>query len=136
MSSLLYGRAKRIKVGDRSAKLFLLILCDYADENNRAWPSIDRLMAEGEASASTVQRALRYLEDHGLITRDEDYGTRYAQTEAPTSTTSPSTATTTSNTKTVRTSKPRKNGVAPVTPRQIHGVAPMTPRNPTTGCHP
>ena len=77
MSSLLYGRAKRIKVGDRSAKLFLLILCDYADENNRAWPSIDRLMAEGEASASTVQRALRYLEDHGLITRDEDYGTRY-----------------------------------------------------------
>ena len=36
MSSLLYGRAKRIKVGARSAKLFLLILCDYADENNLA----------------------------------------------------------------------------------------------------
>jgi pyocin large subunit-like protein len=83
MSSLLYGRAKRIKVGDRSAKLFLLILCDYADENNRAWPSIDRLMAEGEASASTVQRALRYLEDHGLITRDEDYGTRYRADRSP-----------------------------------------------------
>ena len=136
MSSLLYGRAKRIKVGDRSAKLFLLILCDYADENNRAWPSIDRLMAEGEASASTVQRALRYLEDHGSSPETKTTAPATAQTEAPTSTTSPSTATTTSNTKTVRTSKPRKNGVAPVTPRQIHGVAPMTPRNPTTGCHP
>lgn len=136
MSSLLYGRAKRIKVGDRSAKLFLLILCDYADENNRAWPSIDRLMAEGEASASTVQRALRYLEDHGLITRDEDYGTRYRADRSPYVYHITLTATTTSNTKTVRTSKPRKNGVAPVTPRQIHGVAPMTPRNPTTGCHP
>lgn len=83
MSSLLYGKAKRVQVGDRSAKLMLLILCDYADENNRAWPSIDRLMAEGEASASTVQRALRYLEDRGLIVRDTEYGTRYRADHSP-----------------------------------------------------
>ncbi|BAQ31591.1 helix-turn-helix domain-containing protein [Bifidobacterium scardovii] len=83
MSSLLYGKAKRVQVGDRSAKLMLLILCDYADENNCAWPSIDRLMAEGEASASTVQRALRYLEDRGLIVRDTEYGTRYRADHSP-----------------------------------------------------
>lgn len=158
MSSLLYGRAKRIKVGDRSAKLFLLILCDYADENNRAWPSIDRLMAEGEASASTVQRALRYLEDHGLITRDEDYGTRYRADRSPyvyhitldghnhveyknrknkqTTKKRGSTSDTPSNPRGSTHDTPQPNhGVSPMTTRGVthdhHGVSPMTPRGVT-----
>ena len=158
MSSLLYGRAKRIKVGDRSAKLFLLILCDYADENNRAWPSIDRLMAEGEASASTVQRALRYLEDHGLITRDEDYGTRYRADRSPyvyhitldghnhveyknrknkqTTKKRGSTSDTPSDSRGSTHDTPQPNhGVSPMTTRGVthdhHGVSPMTPRGVT-----
>ena len=147
MSSLLYGRAKRIKVGDRSAKLFLLILCDYADENNRAWPSIDRLMAEGEASASTVQRALRYLEDNGLITRDEDYGTRYRADRSPYVyhiTLDGHSHVEYKNRKNKQTTKKRgsthdtpqpNHGVSPMTTRGVthdhHGVSPMTPRGVT-----
>ena len=147
MSSLLYGRAKRIKVGDRSAKLFLLILCDYADENNRAWPSIDRLMAEGEASASTVQRALRYLEDHGLIARDEDYGTRYRADRSPYVyhiTLDDHNHVEYKNRKNKQTTKKRgstsdtpqpNHGVSPMTTRGVthdhHGVSPMTPRGVT-----
>lgn len=147
MSSLLYGRAKRIKVGDRSAKLFLLILCDYADENNRAWPSIDRLMAEGEASASTVQRALRYLEDHGLITRDENYGTRYRADRSPYVyhiTLDGHNHVEYKNRKNKQTTKKRgsthdtpqpNHGVSPMTTRGVthdhHGVSPMTPRGVT-----
>ena len=139
MSSLLYGRTKRIKVGDRSAKLFLLILCDYADENNRAWPSIDRLMAEGEASASTVQRALRYLEDHGLITRDEDYSTRYRADRSPYVyhiTLDGHNHVEYKNRKNKQTTKKRgSTHDTPSNPRGVthdhHGVSPMTPRGVT-----
>lgn len=83
MSSILVGKAKRVKVGDRTAKLLLLILSDYADDEDRAWPSVERLMLELEASERTIQRALRYLEQHGLIVRDREYGTRFPANRSP-----------------------------------------------------
>ncbi|RSX56751.1 helix-turn-helix domain-containing protein [Bifidobacterium samirii] len=83
MSALLAGTAMRTKVGDRSAKQVLEHLCNYADENDRAWPSVSTLADECECSPSTVQRALRYLEDAGLLERDTEYGTRYGADRSP-----------------------------------------------------
>ena len=83
MSSYLVGKAKRIKVGDARAKMLLIILSDYANEDNRAWPSVGLLAAELECNERTVQRALRLLESKGLIARDAEYGTRYSADRSP-----------------------------------------------------
>lgn len=83
MSSYLVGKAKRIKVGDARAKMLLIILSDYANEDDRAWPSVGLLAAELECNERTVQRALRLLESKGLIARDAEYGTRYSADRSP-----------------------------------------------------
>ena len=93
-------------------------------------------MAEGEASASTVQRALRYLEDHGLITRDEDYGTRYRADRSPYVyhiTLDGHSHVEYKNRKNKQTTK--KRGSTHDTPQSDHGVSPMTSRGVTGDYH-
>lgn len=83
MSALLTGKAMRTKVGNRLAKQVLEHLCNYADENDRAWPSVDTLADECESEPRSIIRALRYLEDKHLLAKDHDYGTRYANDRSP-----------------------------------------------------
>ncbi|BAQ30485.1 helix-turn-helix domain-containing protein [Bifidobacterium scardovii] len=87
MSALLTGKAFETKVGssqaERNAKQVLTLLANYADENDRAWPSVDTLADKLECSPSAIKRALGILKDKGLIKRDYDYGTRYGADRSP-----------------------------------------------------
>ena len=56
-------------VGPPAAKFILILLANKADENYSCSPSIRTLMAESNASRSTVLRALKNLETHGFISR-------------------------------------------------------------------
>jgi Helix-turn-helix domain len=56
-------------VGPPAAKFILILLANKADENYSCYPSIRTLMAESNASRSTVLRALKNLETHGFISR-------------------------------------------------------------------
>lgn len=57
-------------VGNTTAKFVLLMVANYADEQGRAWPSQDKLAEGIEASRHTVMRALDFLEEEGLLTRE------------------------------------------------------------------
>ncbi|PJM79982.1 helix-turn-helix domain-containing protein [Bifidobacterium scaligerum] len=87
MSALLTGKAFEVRVGpsqaERNAKQVLTLLANFADENDRAWPSVDTLADKLECSPSAIKRALRILEAKGLIVRDENYGTRYGADRSP-----------------------------------------------------
>jgi hypothetical protein len=68
MSIILVGKAQSTQLhGDSTAKLLLLTLANYANHENQAWPSIQRLSGDIEKSERTVQLALRKLEQLGLI---------------------------------------------------------------------
>ena len=56
-------------VGSSAAKFILILLANKADENYSCYPSIRTLMAESNASRSTVLRALKDLETRGFISR-------------------------------------------------------------------
>jgi pyocin large subunit-like protein len=49
-------------VGSSAAKFILILLANKADENYSCYPSIRTLMAESNASRSTVLHALKNLE--------------------------------------------------------------------------
>lgn len=57
------------EIGSSKAKFILVLLANKADENFSCYPSVRTLMAESDASRSTVLRALKYLEARGFITR-------------------------------------------------------------------
>lgn len=59
--------AKRERVGKAGAKLVLMVLADYANDDWESWPRLDTLTFESEQGRRTVQRHLRFLEDQGLI---------------------------------------------------------------------
>jgi len=64
--------AMHIQVGDPMAKLLLIALADRADkETNQCWPSLARLCTDTEMSMATVTRRLAYLEQKGLIARNQ-----------------------------------------------------------------
>lgn len=63
--------AAEVAVPSMSEKLLLLLLANFADENDEAWPSIDRLMSMTSASKATIHRLLASLEERGLISREE-----------------------------------------------------------------
>lgn len=141
MSGLLYGKAIDVRVGNLTAKTVLMILANFADENNRAWPSVDTLKAKMEVSERTVQRALRYLESKHLIVRDYGYGTRYRADR------SPYVYEIVLDGKPTVGSRQRNDGVTLVTPRDDdprgdthdtpndNGVTSMTPRGDTGDAH-
>lgn len=62
-------------------KAVLLWICDYYnEEQHRAWPSIERLANDTCYNRTTVMRAIRSLEDHGLVVSEP---WRNASTGAP-----------------------------------------------------
>lgn len=67
MSGAALGWAKAQAAPTRIAKAVLICLADYADPDHCAWPSIGTLASEVQASERTIQRALRSLEEAGLI---------------------------------------------------------------------
>ena len=68
MSIEAFKWAKTWQVGSAPAKAVLLMIADhYNDADRRAWPSIQTLARETETSESTVRRAVRRLEQLGLI---------------------------------------------------------------------
>lgn len=67
MSALLVGLAKKTQVGNSTAKLLLIIMCDYANDQGLAWPAVDTLAQEVEKGERTIQSARKYLVDKGFI---------------------------------------------------------------------
>lgn len=65
--------AVKQKTGDPVSKLLLLTLANFANEDGKAWPSINRLVRDTEISKSTVIRKLEQLEAAGLIARKPTY---------------------------------------------------------------
>lgn len=57
-----------------AARLVLWRLCDYADEYDTAYPSIDRLAGDCNIERANVVRALRRLEDYGYLRKIEQGG--------------------------------------------------------------
>ena len=51
-------------------RVLLLVLAEYADDRDCAWPSQDRLADNVETSLSTLRRCLARLEALGLLTRE------------------------------------------------------------------
>ncbi|SDO71733.1 Helix-turn-helix domain-containing protein [Halomonas shengliensis] len=49
------------------ARLALMLLADYADEDHVSWPSLGTMAEEMGCSKRSVQRAIDALEDHGLV---------------------------------------------------------------------
>ena len=52
-------------------RIILLVLSEYADDTDCAWPSQDRLADDVETSVSTLRRCLVRLEALGLLTREQ-----------------------------------------------------------------
>jgi DNA-binding transcriptional regulator YhcF (GntR family) len=48
-------------------KFLLIVIANYADEEGRAWPSVERLCIDTGMSRATIQRILRRLEKGGWI---------------------------------------------------------------------
>jgi len=66
-------------IGDKTAKLVLVSLADFCDENGECWPSQKRLAQRAECSVRSVQRALQKLVDDEFISigrRHRDSGYR------------------------------------------------------------
>lgn len=86
MSIELVARAKKVKLGgDSTAKLLLIVLADYANDEGMAWPSVRTLTDEVEKQDRQIQRALRKLEDEGLIRLGDQRLTRnYPKGQRPT----------------------------------------------------
>ncbi len=62
--------AVRLRVGNSSQKLVLILVANYADEEHTAWPAQTTLAEQACMDVSTVGRALTALEDDGHIKRE------------------------------------------------------------------
>lgn len=62
------------ETGKPTAKLVLLALANYADDDGICWPSQARIARETEQSVDSIQRRLRDLESAGLIERQRRNG--------------------------------------------------------------
>lgn len=55
------------------AKLVFLYLCDRMNKEGVAWPGLNRMAADLSMSRSTVKRAIRDLEQAGLVRKEESF---------------------------------------------------------------
>jgi DNA-binding transcriptional ArsR family regulator len=67
MSIFALAWAKKQKAGSATRKFVLMAIADYADEHGKAYPSVARLAEDTELSDRSVQRALKDLEEAGLL---------------------------------------------------------------------
>lgn len=68
--------------GRSSAKAALLLIADYADRDNRAWPSVSTLALELNMSERTVKRCLASLVADGHLTREARFRSNGKQTSS------------------------------------------------------
>lgn len=59
------------KVGSPARKFVLMAICNYANEENEAWPSQKTIAKETEQSAKSVARHIEVLEEQGFFVRSE-----------------------------------------------------------------
>lgn len=71
-----YTFVKRRRVGNTSAKLVLIAIAEYVDENGVGRPSSLKLRDDTELSARTISSALDLLEEKGIISRERAYTER------------------------------------------------------------
>tara|TARA_R100001369_G_scaffold35619_1_gene60878 strand:- start:501 stop:1136 length:636 start_codon:yes stop_codon:yes gene_type:complete len=67
--------ASKQKTGNYADKLILLILANYADDNNNCFPSLKTICTMTECSRSTVIRSLKRLETNDFIKIQERFAT-------------------------------------------------------------
>lgn len=65
--------SKKVRTGNYKAKLVLLVLADYANHDNVAWPSIQTIQEDTELGKSGVKRGLDILKEKGLISAVRRY---------------------------------------------------------------
>ena len=73
MSWLALDWASKQKTGNGTNKLVLICLANYADDKNTCFPSFKTLISITEMSRSTIIRALKNLEQLGLIKIQERF---------------------------------------------------------------
>lgn len=125
MSIELVAKAKKTRLGgDSTAKLLLIVLADYANDEGMAWPSIATMANEVEKSERSIQLLLRKLEKQGLISKgDQKLVGKYAKGRRPVvyklfpKTKKPKNRTTTT-----------KTGVKPASPLKL--ASPVKPASP------
>lgn len=85
MSIELVARAKKTRLhGDSTAKLLLIVLADYANDEGMAWPSVKTMAEETEKSERSIQLLLRKLEQVRLIRKgDQKLVAKYAKGRRP-----------------------------------------------------
>src|SRR5690606_10712214 len=66
--------AVKQKVGNATGKAILLMLANYADESGECFPSQETLANECECSTATIARWVKHFEEHGLLSRQKQYG--------------------------------------------------------------
>ena len=66
-------------VGDAIAKLVLIALARFANQNNQCFPSLAKICEVTHLSNATVCRKLNWLEQNGFVSRETSRGvsTRY-----------------------------------------------------------
>lgn len=72
--------ARRVKVGNTTAKFVLTRLADRADERYSCFPAVDLIAAEVETSERTVQRSLALLRELRLVSDKAAYRPDGSQT--------------------------------------------------------
>ena len=81
----LVAKAKKTRLhGDSTAKLLLIVLADYANDEGMAWPSVKTMAEETEKSERSIQLLLRKLEQMRLIRKgDQKLVAKYAKGRRP-----------------------------------------------------
>lgn len=63
--------ALRVKVGNKNAKLVLLVLANAANKDTQqCWPSVKTIGERCEISRASVYRAINFLRSKELVARD------------------------------------------------------------------
>lgn len=60
---------RKVQMDDATAKFVLVAICNYANENDEAWPSHSSVARLTGLSKRTIQNSIQKLEDWGLIKR-------------------------------------------------------------------
>lgn len=61
---------RKVQMDDPTAKFVLVAICNYANEQDQAWPSHAAIARLTGLSKRTIQNAIQKLEDWGIIKRD------------------------------------------------------------------
>lgn len=63
-----------MRIAGANVVMIYLSLCRHADKDKYCWPSIRRLAMQGKMALNTVEKSIRWLEDHRLLKADREKG--------------------------------------------------------------